>query len=150
MTNKRCKVSPNYYLRLLYMLISLTILSGQSYSDERKHPWFVNSLTILDTVPPAKDTSKVRKDSLVNRTDTFHIPISADSLTAPVNYSAEDSMVLDVVSKKIFLYGKSEVKYTDISLTAPFILFDQQTQNVMARMARDTSGNVIGMAKLTQ
>ncbi|HSB92474.1 MAG TPA: hypothetical protein VLC28_05120, partial [Flavitalea sp.] len=150
MMNKRCKVSPNYYLRLLYMLFSLTFLARQSYSEERKLPWFVNSLTVQDTVPPAKDTSKPRKDSVLSRVDTFHIPISSDSLTAPVNYSAADSMVLDVASKKIFLYGKSEVKYTDISLTAPFIAFDQQTQNVLARMGRDTAGNVVGMAKLTQ
>lgn len=150
MTNLRCKVSPNYYLRLLYMVLSLTILSSESYSGERNPPRFVSSLTVYDTVPVPKDSLKRRTDTLITRTDTFNVPISADSLTAPVNYSANDSMVLDVATKKIYLYGKSEVKYTDITLSAPHIAFDQQTQMVLAEMARDTAGNVIGMAKLTQ
>ncbi|MFM7222121.1 MAG: putative LPS assembly protein LptD [Bacteroidota bacterium] len=82
--------------------------------------------------------------------DTLPIKISKDSLTAPVDYKAEDSMVLDVDAKKIFLFGKTEVKFEDVSLTAPRIEFNQQTQYVMAKMARDTAGLVMGMAKLKQ
>lgn len=132
------------------MLFCLTILHTESYSRNGTLPGFVNTLTVHDTVPAPKDSLRLRKDSLVNRTDTFNIPVSADSLTAPVNYTAADSMVLDVATKKIFLFGKSEVKYTNISLSAPYIAFDQQSQNVLASMGRDSAGNVIAMAKLTQ
>lgn len=150
MMNKRRKVSPNYLLSLLYMLFSLTFLSSESKGHALHFTPVGHTLTFSDTIPPPKDSARAGKDTLIARTDTFSIPVSPDSLTAPVNYSAADSMVLDVASKKIYLFGKSEVKYTNITLAAPFILFDQQTQNVLARMAKDTSGLVVGMAKLTQ
>jgi len=150
MMNKQGKVSPKYHLRLLYMLFIFIISYGGTQARVQDPPGWVSTIMALDTVPPARDTLKPRRDSLANVTDTFDFPVSADSLTAPVNYEAADSMVLDVQSKKIFLYGKSAVKYTDISLTAPFIALDQETQYVLAKMGRDSSGNVVGMAKLTQ
>ncbi|MFN5648443.1 MAG: putative LPS assembly protein LptD, partial [Sphingobacteriales bacterium] len=138
------------------MLFGLTFLCSESKADTWNIDRFDLPLTVQDTIPFRKDSVKLsndffskKKDTAVKR-DTFNFPVSADSLTAPVNYSAADSMVMDVVSKKIFLFGKSEVKYTNITLSAPFILFDQQTQNVLARMAKDTADKVIGMAKLTQ
>jgi hypothetical protein len=108
-----------------------------------------------DTVPLNKDTIPRREVSsdtgtLIQKVDTFNFRMSADSLDFPVNYKAEDSMVLEVASKRILLYGKTEVKYSDIVLTAPLITFDQPTQMVTARMARDSTGAVLGMAKLTQ
>jgi hypothetical protein len=103
------------------------------------------SRTVRDTMPVRRDSSALR-----NRIDTLNIKMSADSLDAPVNYKAQDSMVLEVDTKKILLYGKTEVKYTDVSLTAPFLVFDQQSQVVTARRGRDSNGTVLGMAKLVQ
>jgi len=161
MINKRSKVSPIYYLRLLLLLIGLTILTLQSYSSDISEERFRHFLTSQqDTVPVSgKDTSRLPKDSvvkkftkdtLIKKTDTLNIPLSSDSLSAPVNYKAEDSMVLEVATKKIYLYGRSEVKYTQITLAAPEIAFDQATQMVTARMTKDSAGVVVGMAKLTQ
>ncbi len=152
MMNKRSKVSPIYYLRLLSLLICLTIVTLQSYSSDVSEASFRHFLTTQqDSIPPAdKDTVRLLKDTLVIKTDTFNVPLSTDSLSAPVNYKAEDSMVLEVSTKKIYLYGRSEVKYTDIVLNAPEIAFDQASQMVTARMTKDSAGVVVGMAKLTQ
>jgi hypothetical protein len=84
------------------------------------------------------------------KVDTMQLKISKDSINAPVDYKAEDSMVLDIDTKKIFLYGKTEVKFEDVVLNAPRIEFDQQTQFVLAKMGRDSAGLVTGMAKLKQ
>ena len=94
----------------------------------------------------------IKKDSLlkVPKTDTLPLKISRDSISFPVEHKAEDSMVLEVDSKKIFLYGKTEIKYDDVLLNAPKIEFDQQTQFVIAKMGRDSTGAVAGMAKLKQ
>jgi hypothetical protein len=94
----------------------------------------------------------VKKDSLPKfpKTDTLPLKISRDSISFPVEHKAEDSMVLEVDSKKIFLYGKTEIKYDDVLLNAPKIEFDQQTQFVIAKMGRDSAGAVAGMAKLKQ
>ncbi len=152
MMNKRSKVSRIYYLRLLSLLICLTMVTLQSYSSDISEVAFRHFLTSsLDTVPATgKDTLRFRRDSMITKTDTLDIPLSADSLSAPVNYKAEDSMVLEVATKKIFLYGRSEVKYTEITLNAPEIAFDQASQMVTARMTKDSAGVVVGMAKLTQ
>lgn len=109
-----------------------------------------SGLTLLLTIPQAAFSQKKDSVAQVAKVDTLPIKISKDSLTAPVDYKAEDSMVLDVDAKKIFLFGKTEVKFEDVSLTAPRIEFNQQTQYVMAKMARDTAGLVMGMAKLKQ
>lgn len=93
------------------------------------------------TVDTAKRTASV---------DTLRIKVSADSLSSPVDHAAEDSMVLEVESGRILLFGKTEVKYEDIVMNAPKIEFDQRTQYVTAQMARDSLGKVIGMAKLKQ
>jgi len=99
-----------------------------------------------DTTLPksAIDTSKKVK------VDSMNLKISKDSINSPVEYKAEDSMVLEIDTKKIFLFGKTEVKFEDIVMNAPKIEFDQQTQYVLAKMGKDSAGLVTGMAKLKQ
>ncbi len=157
MTNYTGKVRAKYYLRLLSVLIGLTILTFRGYSSDPTPHFILSSLTVRDTIPTLKDTLpagkdslRLSKDTLVSTVDTFMVPLSSDSMTAPVDYNAADSMVLDVASKKIFLFGRSEVRYTDVTLNAPEIAFDQASQMVTARMTRDSVGNVVGMAKLKQ
>ncbi|MEO6915452.1 MAG: putative LPS assembly protein LptD, partial [Chitinophagaceae bacterium] len=69
---------------------------------------------------------------------------------APVNYSATDSMVFDVPSKKIFLYNESTTKYKDIELSAYGIELDQQRQLVIATYFKDSTGKLIGRPKFVQ
>lgn len=91
------------------------------------------------------DTSK-----RVAKVDTVSLKLSKDTISSQVDHKAEDSMVLDVDTRKIFLYGKTELKFEDIVLNAPKLEYDQQSQFVTAKMGRDTAGLVAGMAKLQQ
>lgn len=97
-------------------------------------------------VPDSLATDSIR----VQKIDSFHIKISKDSIDAPVEYKAKDSMVLDVIAKKLYLYTETDVKYKDVHLTAPQIDFDQQTNLVKAKMKFDSSGVSMGQAKLVQ
>jgi LPS-assembly protein len=166
------KVNRKYALATL--LVMLFIVSVTYAGDRIMQSGLFSTLGVRllnDTIPIPKKTqiltSGLRdtavsqtKDTLspkqipdsagVSTVDTLKIRMSADSLDAPVEYKAEDSMVLEVDTRKILLYGKTEVKFTDVSLTAPSLVFDQATNIVMARMGRDTIGNVTGMAKLVQ
>ncbi|MEY3348304.1 MAG: hypothetical protein RLY46_343, partial [Bacteroidota bacterium] len=85
---------------------------------------------------PSKDTirsvSKADTASPKNKADTVLLKISKDSIPAQIDYEAQDSMVLDVDAKKIFLFGKTQIKYEDVQLNAPVIEFDQETQFVYA------------------
>ncbi len=108
-----------------------------------------------DSLNKAGDTSltvNVSTDTIIkNKVDSFPFRISKDTLEGPVVYHADDSMVLDVPTKKMYLYGKvSSVKYTNNELTAPEIVYDQQTGLVSAHLKRDSTGKVISFVSYNQ
>ncbi|MGG9971885.1 putative LPS assembly protein LptD [Ferruginibacter sp. SUN002] len=100
---------------------------------------------ITDSIPPAEAPVIQRK------IDTIDVRTSKDSLDAPVFYHADDSMVLDVPGKKIYLYGKkASTKYNDNELIAPGIEFDQSTSLVTATIKKDSLGHVISFPTFNQ
>jgi LPS-assembly protein len=108
--------------------------------------------TSFDTIPSNRGDSSNRGDTLSSLAiDTFFVKSSKDSLQAPVAYHADDSMIFDVPSKKILLYGKqSNVKFSDNELKAPGIEFDQSTNMVTAFLKKDSSGKVISFPTFDQ
>ncbi len=118
-------------------------------------------LTILsDTSPPLRkliipsDTIPLKgidtSSKKIHTTDSLDVKISKDSLDAPVNYTAKDSMVLDVPSKQITLYNSSTTKYKDIDLSAYKIQLDQANQVVLATYTPDSAGSMVGKPKFVQ
>lgn len=94
---------------------------------------------------------KKQDTNIIATVDTIRFKTSKDSLDAPVNYHADDSMVLDIPGKRILLYGKeSSVKYIDNELVAPHIEFDQRTNLVSAYLVKDSNGNVIAFPAFSQ
>jgi hypothetical protein len=94
-------------------------------------PLSTDSTAIADTTQP------------IQRVDTFSLKLSKDTLDAPVNYEASDSGVLLVKEKKFLLYGKTKTTYKDITLTAPMVELNQQTNILTAFNSRDSLGNVL-------
>ncbi len=122
--------------------------STTTVSDTTKNKKNKDSLSLKNTGDSA---GAFQKDTTIVVVDTFKFKTSKDSLDAPVNYHADDSMVLDVPGKKILLYGKkTNVKYADNELEAPHIEFDQQTNLVSAYLEKDSNGNVISFPTFTQ
>jgi LPS-assembly protein len=103
----------------------------------------ITDSALLDTLP-------FHSDSLHQQVDTMHIPLSKDSLDAPITYSAQDSVVLDVPTKNITLYNKANTKYKDIDLDAYNIRMDQSHSLLLATFSRDTAGAMIGRPKMIQ
>ncbi len=148
-------------IALVVMLCSITLFSASNYPSSRV---FYSDLTDgQDTIPnrplpkdstPAKrtDTTRLRDSTgkLVTKVDTIDIKTSKDSLDAPVEYSATDSMVMDVPQKKIWLYNEAKVKYKDINLDAGIINLDQGNQNVYGYYFLDTAGKRVGLPKFLQ
>lgn len=117
---------------LLFILLTILISSGKAQPADslRQMP-----LAVTDTVP---------------KRDTLDIK-SAKGLDAPVYYQANDSMVLDVPGKRMFLYGTtSKVTYSGNVLEAPLIEYDQQTDLVTASLTRDSAGKVIAFPNFKQ
>lgn len=70
--------------------------------------------------------------------------MSADSLTAPVDYAAQDSMWVDFETKEIHLYGEATVNYQQISLKANHIVLNYGTNIVFAEPLPDSLGYPAG------
>lgn len=98
----------------------------------------------------ATDTTRKTKpqDSLVTVVDTFDLAISKDSLDAPVKYQASDSGVLELDTRKFYLYGKGKVKYQTIDLEAGIIEIDNQNNVAKAFFVKDSNGAVLERPKL--
>lgn len=84
------------------------------------------------TVSEAKPDSVIHVDTLI---------MSKDSVDAVIKYHAEDSAVMQVSNKNLFLYGKAKADYKDNNLEAAVIQFDQEAQTVKAYGSLDSSGN---------
>jgi len=95
----------------------------------------------LDSIPPTF------RDSMRKQEQTFEL--SKDSLDAPVDYSATDSMIYDIAGQKIHLYGNATVTYTDIELKAAKITFNWANNVVTARGMRDSLGRTSGQPEFS-
>ncbi len=94
-----------------------------------------------DTV---KTSREIPRDSLQLPNDTLkNAPFKSDIETT-INYSATDSIVSSLVSKKVWLYGDAKIKYGDIELEADEILIDYENSTLTANGTRDSLGNRIG------
>ncbi|MFI5186468.1 MAG: putative LPS assembly protein LptD [Chitinophagales bacterium] len=147
------------------LFCSLTCKTAAARASSK---YFYSSLTTLpDTVKPVlkNDSLQIQKDSLNDSTlakaindtiqpaqkiDTFAFKVSKDSLDAAIDYEAEDSAVVQVQDKKIFLYGKTKTNYKDITLTAPKVELDQETQILTAYNSVDSSGEIEERANFKQ
>jgi hypothetical protein len=131
------KFRSNYLFAGLLTAIFFT----QTWKSSANYSYHQNFYTALtpqqDTVPQKTKDSLVKRPSLnasdtlkrdslskinaltdtsITRVDTFDLKLSKDSLDAPVNYEAEDSVVVLVKDKKVVLYGKAKTNYKDIEL----------------------------------
>jgi len=86
----------------------------------------------------------------LHEVDTMHIPYSKDTLSAPVKYHADDSMVIDIHNRTVHLYGKVQVDYNQINLKAAIVDYNQANNHLKARFRLDTSGNRKGAPIFSQ
>ncbi len=102
--------------------------------------------------PSISEEKKKNADTIFTAvSDTFNFKASKDSLTSPVVYHADDSMVIDVPAQKMYLYGKSSsVNYEDNNLSAPQIEFNQKTNLVSAFLKKDSAGRVLSYPFFSQ
>ncbi|KAA9040687.1 LPS-assembly protein LptD [Ginsengibacter hankyongi] len=117
-------------------------------------------IVVSDTIPLNKNDSLNinKKDSLPGDTtalkskaDTLNFVTSKNAPDTVIEYSAEDSMVVNVPGKMITLYGKkATTQYKDNNLTAPIITLDQETGNIIASIKRDSTGKVISLPTYKQ
>ncbi|HLX92196.1 MAG TPA: putative LPS assembly protein LptD [Puia sp.] len=165
------KISLKFFAVLIFEIIFffVTSIGKANYSATENFYKFLTSgidtvpLIRLQERPIVKDTSFKPTDTITDkllnevvnyrlgdRTDTFNVKFSKDTLDAPINYSAADSIVLDVPTNIITLYNNATAKHKDLSLDAYKIEMDQQKQLVTATYTTDTANKIVGKPKMTQ
>ena len=159
------KFSLNYFLTRLSLVVILCSVTAAAVAQRIPTKDFDSLLTKkADTIPPLKDSINIISsdtipfssdtipgtDSMVQKIDTFSLKLSKDTLASPLQYYAEDSVVVMIKNKKILLYGKTKTEYQDVVLTAPQVSVDQQTQVMTAVNSKDSTGMVLEDAHFKQ
>ena len=104
----------------------------------------LQSLSPIDTLPAGQDSLATGvADSSLN------VRISPDSLDAPVSYTMEDSMYIDVKNRLIHLYGGAQVEYLEISLKADHIILSWDKNIVEAEPLPDSLGRPAGFPEFS-
>ena len=97
------------------------------------------------TLPVKSDTVTNKKDTLntTNKADTLKAPPKSDIETT-VTYSAQDSIISNLNSKMMWLYGGAIVKYGIIELQAEEIVIDYENTTITAKSRVDSTGRTYG------
>ncbi len=135
---------------LLLLTIVLIPYSGFSQSTTPKKAKKTSPAAVNTTISTnSTDTTKSTKvaDSLKS---VQSLRISKDSLDAAVNYDALDSGVMIMKTKEFLLYGNARTVYKTSQLEAANIVYDQQSQNIRAYGAKDTTGNPLSNPKFKE
>lgn len=124
-------------IRITYLLL---LLCFSSYAQE-----------LTDTIPVITPELELQPDSILLRQmeatqDTIpeKEPRQKTVLEAPITYNAEDSILVSLDGKKVFLYKGATVNYQTIELKADYIELDLQTKEVYAEGVPDSADVVQG------
>ena len=116
----------------LFVVCPLLFLFGQEPEIEYRIDSVSNAHIIVDTlVADTIDTAAV---------DT--VKQKAPLIQDPINYDAEDSMIVSLDGQKVYLYNNAKVTYQNIELTAYYIQLDLETKEIYAEGVADSTGEM--------
>lgn len=101
------------------------------------------------------DTTALATDTLgfaPQKTDTLIAPRQSNkfALQAKVNYKSADSLHLDLVLNKAYLYYNAEIQYENINLKAHYIEIDFNRNTLFASGLPDSTGQIAGTPVFTE
>lgn len=142
------------FLRQFQYLLLLVILSGIL-------PFTISAQQT--TIPAvSQDSTALPSDSLlINVSDSLLLPqdtivIKGDikkkksAISSKVEYTANDSICLDMSKQKVYMYREAEIKYDKIIQKAAFIEIDFNTSILRALPKPDSTGKSYGKPEFTE
>ncbi|NNF01978.1 MAG: LPS-assembly protein LptD [Bacteroidia bacterium] len=115
-------------------------------TNDKSAPLIVDSPR---TVLPLTDT--LNEDSGQTIVKAFDVEYGDSDIESPIDYSAEDSIVYDLSTGLMYLYGNARIAYTDITLIAAYIRYDWNTNMLFAHGRMDSiSKTVVGKPVFSQ
>jgi lipopolysaccharide assembly outer membrane protein LptD (OstA) len=130
-------LQPNL-LKTLFIILLLLIIGNQSAMAQNDSIAIItnDTLSIISLTP---DSGLVTTDSV--SADTINR--NENALQFTVDYSADDSMIYDLETKEIYLYGNASVKYDNIDLKAAKINYNAENFSVSAEGVPDSIGKMV-------
>ncbi len=129
-------------LLFTYFLLFLPVLSICQVNKNEQEELRKQQTYTPDIYTQEKDTfisePATASDTLVTDSLTI-ISEKAPVLEAPIEYTAEDSIIISLDGQKVFLFNNSKVTYQNIELTAYFIELDLETKEVYAEGIKDST-----------
>lgn len=105
------------------------------YNNISFSPYLLIFLCIL----PLFSYSQVAKDSVTPSQDSIQIVKKKKTFESRVNYSAKDSIAIDMTDKRVFIYNDSKIKMDEIELESGFISISFKDKILHAESIKDSS-----------
>ncbi len=149
MFNKHSTYKNSIFLRLKKVFLFLVgiffffSLSAQNEIPQIHHIRQDPSMLLSpDTVKHVSDTLLIPEDTLKT--------VSPNRIDARITYQAQDSMMMDMTLRKVYLYGSADVTYKEIDLKADYIEIDLNKNEVFAKGLPDSTGQIVGKPQFKQ
>jgi len=124
---------------VLITVIALSEGFAQSNDNVAKHKFYAGSDTTLLNSIERQDSAILIPTSKIDTT------LSKDAIESRVDYEALDSIKIDMLTEKVYLYGAAQVIYEDIQLNADYIELDLKNNTVFADGRLDSTGEMAGL-----
>lgn len=138
----------NWFLLLLFLFLWATPQKG--YSQKRSQRNVENRISAPDSVlrtptlnPSVLDTLPAIKTDTIPKIDSTKIAPPGEIQTV-IKYYAEDSIITDFETQKVFLHKGAWFEYGLIRLDADLIIIDWEKSEIFASGVTDSLGNIEG------
>lgn len=101
------------------------------------------SVDIVDSLSLDSAALQALKDSVAGG-DSIAAQKRQSTLDHEVEYQSMDSMRVDLLTDKVYLYGQASAKYGDINLEADYIEISLKTNELTATGLPDSTGEIVG------
>jgi hypothetical protein len=130
-----------YKIAFTYIFVIVPLLL---FSQETVPKLQVPDVQQLDTVYYEILPSDTLQPDTIQAADTLAVGASkAPIINAPIDYNAEDSIIVSFDGQKVFMFNNAKVNYQQIELTAYYIQLDLETKEVYAEGLLDSTGTLI-------
>ncbi len=105
-----------------------------------------SSFLVQDSLGAVQDSVQTGSTlEIRQQTPSVDTSISKDAIETKIDYKAKDSIRIDQIEEKVYLYGDAQVNYENIQLNAAYIELDLAKNIVIANGIPDSSGEYIGL-----
>ncbi len=105
----------------------------------------------LFTATPGINQARAGKTALPDPKPTARdTTIDENAIKAKVHYNAKDSIRLDLINQKVYLYGEATVDYETTTMKAEYLEVDFKTHVVQAEGRMDSTRKLIGKPQVKE